>query len=126
MSDQAHDKTTHEHGGPRVYAGTLVVLVILTAITVYVATFDFGNVNVVVALGIATIKASLVALIFMHLRYDKPLNAIIAVSGFLFLGLFLMFCLTDIDARLNPVPGTLKVAPPKPPAKVAASAVEHK
>ena len=44
-----------------------------------------------IALFIATIKAILVALFFMHLLYDKPVNAIIAVAGFLFLGIFLMF-----------------------------------
>ncbi len=38
------------------------------------------------ALAIATVKAALVALFFMHLRWDKPVNAIIAVAGFLFLG----------------------------------------
>ena len=120
MSEQAHN-TTHEHGGPKVYAATLAALLAFTAIKVFVAQFDFGSVNVVVALTVATIKATLVALIFMHLRWDKPLNAIIAVSGFLFLGLLLMFCLTDIDARSNPIPGTLKVKP-----AAAAPAAEHK
>lgn len=130
MSASAHDNTTHEHshGGPKVYALTLGALLVLTIITVYVASFDFGSVNVVVALAIATVKATLVALIFMHLRNDRPLNSVIAISGFLFLGLLLMFCLTDIDARPNPVPGTVKVplkaaAPATPPA--APAAAEH-
>ncbi len=125
MSEQAHN-TTHEHGGPKVYAATLGALLVLTATTVFVAQFDFGSVNVVVALAIATIKATLVALIFMHLRWDKPLNAIIAASGFLFLGLLLMFCLTDIDARSNPIPGTLKVKPPVTAAPAPPPAAEHK
>jgi cytochrome c oxidase subunit IV len=109
----AHEHATHEHGhgGPKTFGVTLAVLLVLTVITVIVAGFDLGNTNVVVAIGIATVKATLVALIFMHLRHDKPINAVIAVSGFLFLGLLLMFCMTDIDARLNPTPGTLKVAP---------------
>jgi cytochrome c oxidase subunit 4 len=91
---------------------TLAALLVLTIITVYVAGFDFGSVNVVVALAIATVKASLVALVFMHLRNDKPMNAVIAVSGFLFLGLLLLFCLADIESRTDPVPGTLKVKTP--------------
>ena len=107
----AHEHATHEHGGPKTFGITLAALLVLTVITVIVAGFDLGNINVVVAIGIATVKATLVALIFMHLRHDKPINAVIAVSGFLFLGLLLMFCLTDIDARHNPTPGTLKVAP---------------
>ena len=57
--------------------------------------------NVVIALFIATIKASLVALFFMHLRWDKPVNAVIALAGFLFLGIFLMFDFIDFGARDN-------------------------
>ena len=123
----AHEQATHEpsHGGPRTYAITLAALLILTVITVIVAGFDLGNVNVVVAIGIATVKATLVALIFMHLRNDKPVNAVIALSGFLFLGLLLMFCLTDIDARHNPTPGTLKVAPTAMAPAPAPPAAEH-
>jgi cytochrome c oxidase subunit IV len=87
----------HEHGGTAVYAKTLIALLILTAITVIAA-----------ALTIATIKASLVVLFFMHLRWDKPVNAIIAVAGFLFLGIFIMFCLLDFDARNNYLPSNLR------------------
>ncbi len=89
----------HQHGGPKIYAATLVALVILTAITVGAAYIDLGSGNVVVALVIATIKATLVALFFMHLRWEKPVNSIIAVAGFLFLGIFLMFDLIDMDTR---------------------------
>lgn len=106
----AHEHTqTHEHGGPKVFAMTLAALLVLTIITVFVANFDLGSINVVAAIAIATVKASLVALIFMHLRHDKPVNAVIALSGFLFLGLLLTFCLTDLTARQNPIPATLKV-----------------
>src|SRR5580698_10376385 len=73
----------HEHGGPALYA------------------------KVVVALLIATIKASLVALFFMHLRWEKPVNSIIAVAGFLFLGIFLMFDLIDADTRNYYLPQNL-------------------
>jgi cytochrome c oxidase subunit 4 len=97
----------HDHGGTAVYAKTLIGLLILTAITVAAAGFDFGQGNVVIALVIATVKASLVVLFFMHLRWDKPVNAIIAMAGFLFLGIFLMFCLIDFDARNNFLPSNL-------------------
>jgi cytochrome c oxidase subunit 4 len=122
----AHEHTeNHSHGGPKTYIATLAALLLLTIITVFVAGFDFGSVNVVVAIAIATVKASLVVLIFMHLRHDKPVNAIIALSGFMFLGLLLLFCLTDIDARNNPVPGTLKVKPKAAAATVAPAPAEH-
>ena len=75
------------------------MLFILTAITVGASYINFGSANVVIALFIATIKAILVALFFMHLLHDKPVNGVIAVAGFLFLGIFLMFDLLDFDAR---------------------------
>ncbi len=100
-----HTETSHaahaheEHGGPKLYTGILIALLILTGITVGAAYIDLGSGNVVVALIIATIKASLVALFFMHLRWEKPVNSIIAVAGFLFLGIFLMFCMIDQESR---------------------------
>jgi cytochrome c oxidase subunit 4 len=48
---------------------------------------------------IATFKASLVALIFMHLRHDKALNSIIFVSSLIFLGILLGFCTIDLGSR---------------------------
>ncbi len=70
-------------------------LMVLTALTVAVSYFDFGAVNLLVALGVATAKATLVALFFMHLRYDKPFNAVVFVIGIAFLGLFLGVTMMD-------------------------------
>ena len=75
---------------------------------------NLGAGNVVVALVIATIKASLVVLFFMHLRWDKPVNGIIAMAGFLFLGIFLMFDLLDYDSRNNFMPQNLHLNPDMP------------
>jgi cytochrome c oxidase subunit IV len=109
------------------YAKTLVSLLILTAITVGASYINFGAFNVVVALTIATIKATLVALFFMHLLHDKPVNGLIAAAGFLFLGLFLMFTLLDFNSRENPQPRNLPtvIAPPPAAAPAAAPAPEH-
>jgi len=99
-----------------VYAKTLVSLLILTGITVAASYVNFGAFNVVVALTIATIKATLVALFFMHLLHDKPVNGLIAAAGFIFLGLFLMFTLLDFDTRENPQPRNMPAValPPTP------------
>ena len=111
------------------YLRTLIALLILTGITVGASYIHFGSgaANVVVALTIATIKATLVALFFMHLLHDKPVNGLIAAAGFVFLGLFLMFTLLDFDTRENPTPRNLPamVAPPAP-ATSPAPAPEHK
>jgi cytochrome c oxidase subunit 4 len=73
----------------------LTMLLFLTWITVAVSYIDLGGMNVVVAMGVATIKGSLVALYFMHLRWDRPYNAVILVASLFFLGLFLSFALLD-------------------------------
>ena len=93
------------------YLATLVVLLILTAITVGASYINFGSGNIVIALSIATVKAIIVALIFMHLLHDKPVNAVIAVAGFLFLGIFLMFDFIDVTTRTNPQPTNLHASP---------------
>ncbi|MEC8554001.1 MAG: cytochrome C oxidase subunit IV family protein [Planctomycetota bacterium] len=70
-------------------------LIILTIATVYQATLDLGSMELVASLVIATIKASLVILFFMHMIHDKPLNAIFFLSSFIFVALFLGFTLMD-------------------------------
>jgi cytochrome c oxidase subunit IV len=79
----------------RVLLAVFGVLIVLTAITVAVSYFDFGALNLTVALGVATIKAALVALWFMHLRYDGGLYAFVFLVGVAFLGLFLAITMLD-------------------------------
>ena len=88
----------------RKYLLTLIALLILTAITVGASYIQFGSGNIVIALAIATLKAIIVGLVFMHLMHDKPVNAVIAVAGFIFLGIFLLFDFLDVGTRTNPQP----------------------
>lgn len=90
---------SHDHSG--IYLRILILLLILTAITVGASYIDFGSGNVAIALFIASVKAILVALFFMHLKDDKPVNAIIAIAGFIFLGIFIMFDLIDFNTRVK-------------------------
>ena len=83
----------------RVLLGMFAALMVLTAITVGVSYFDLGPLNLLVAMGVATVKATLVALYFMHLRYDSLLNAIFFVIGVAFLGLFMMITMLDTIER---------------------------
>ena len=113
------------------------MLLILTGITVGASYFDFGSANVVVAMFIATIKASLVALIFMHLKDDKPVNAVIFTSSLIFLSIFIGFCMLDVQSRDKVSTGKLtwveeqdreeakKKAKMAPPAQHGAPAAEH-
>jgi len=91
----------------------LGALLALTAITVAAAGINFGSpsTNTWVAMLIASVKATLVALFFMHLKYEKPVNGIIFVVGIFTLALFLIFILLDIDTRHDLRPANL--APPR-------------
>jgi cytochrome c oxidase subunit IV len=106
----AHSEEIHVHGGPKVYAAVLGGLLVLTVITVGASYIDWGGglVNVIIAMLIASMKASLVALFFMHLRWDRPISAIIFCSSLFFLGLFLIGCYTDNIARPPTEPTNLK------------------
>jgi cytochrome c oxidase subunit IV len=97
----AHDDHGEEHGLSHVTPlsllwGVLAVLIALTIITVYSAGIDLGaQWNLVLAMVIATIKASLVVTFFMHLLWDKKLHLLVFLSSVLFLILFLAMALTD-------------------------------
>jgi len=121
-----HTHSEHSHGGSGVYVKTLLALLFLTIVTVGASYVDFGSGNVVIALFIATIKATLVALFFMHLRYEKPVNAVVACAGFLFLGIFLMFCFIDVGARDDAKPMNALPVNYAPPAPVAPAPAEQK
>jgi cytochrome c oxidase subunit 4 len=113
---QAHDHEPHIHGGPKLYGAVLAALLFLTVVTVGASMIDFGGglINVIIAMLIASIKASLVALFFMHLRWEGKMNAIIFCSTLFFLGLFLIGCYSDSIARPFLEPTNLKAPPPAP------------
>lgn len=77
-------------------------LFFLTVITVWVAQFDFGVLNVAIALGVATVKAYFVMAYFMHLKWDSVMNRVLILSSFGFLALLAIFCFLDFYTRVNP------------------------
>lgn len=83
----------------RIYYGVAGALLFLTFVTVFVAGIDFGPWNMVVAMIVALIKASLVGLFFMHLLYDNKIYAITFLSSLLFLAIFIIFTLFDLGSR---------------------------
>ncbi len=78
-----------------ILAAVLFALLVLTWITYAIAGIPLGNWNIVVAIGIASVKAALVAMFFMHLRWDKPFNGIILISSLAFVALFIVFAMID-------------------------------
>ena len=97
MSDHAHGHGDQVgHIAPlRYLMGTGIALLFLTWVTVAVAKVDLGEANIYVALAIAVLKGSLVALFFMHLRWDRPFNGIVFVGSLCFVALFLALSMTD-------------------------------
>ena len=74
-------------------------LMVLTAITVAVAFVNLGPLNFPVALGIAIVKATLVILFFMHVKYSSRLTKLICGTAFVFLGILFALTLTDYLSR---------------------------
>jgi len=88
---------SHVHVVPlRVLVAVWLTLLVLTVMTVGATHWNFGgSVNLWIAMGIATVKASFVALYFMHLRYDNPFHGIVLVTALLFVMLFIGLALID-------------------------------
>jgi cytochrome c oxidase subunit 4 len=85
----------------RLYFLIFGVLMTLTAITVYAANINLGSekLNTIVALTIAVIKATLVILFFMHVRYSPRLTWVVIASGFLWLAIMISLTLADYLSR---------------------------
>jgi cytochrome c oxidase subunit 4 len=89
----------HHVVSPKVYALIFLALMVGTAITVAAAYVEMGPFNPIVALAIACIKATLVVLYFMHIRYSSKLMKLTVASGlFMFLVLVSM-TLADYMSR---------------------------
>lgn len=66
----------------RLYSNVLITLLALTFFSVAITLIDLGNISIVVALVIASVKAFLVLKYFMHLKYDKPYFVIMVIFVF--------------------------------------------
>lgn len=90
-----------EHIVPvRIYLAIFVALLVGTALTVVAAFFDFPwRLNTVVALSIATIKATLVVLYFMHVRYSIRLVWVIVSAALFWMGILFALTLSDYFTR---------------------------
>ncbi len=84
------------HVSPKsVYYSIFTALMVLTAITVFAAFVNLGNLNAPVALIIATVKATLVVLYFMHVKYSSRLTKLVVVTAVGFLALLIVGTLHD-------------------------------
>ena len=95
------------HVSPKsVYYSIFGALMVLTAITVSAAFVELGAFNFPVALGIATIKATLVVLFFMHVKHSSRLTKLVIATSLFFLFILLAETMMDYASRgmMPPVP----------------------
>lgn len=83
------------------YWGVFFALVFFTVVTVSLAQYDFGKLNIIVTLLIASTKAILVMAVFMHLAFDNKFYAVIAATSLVFLSLFIGFPILDMNSRAD-------------------------
>jgi cytochrome c oxidase subunit 4 len=85
------------------YIGIFVLLLVLTGMTVLAAGLDLGPFNTAVALLIATTKATLVVLFFMHVKYSSRLTQLFVIAGLIWLGILIFITMTDFTSRSWPI-----------------------
>ena len=96
----ADDGQVHVHStSVKFYVGILAILVTLTLLTTAVASVHLGPLNLAVAIAIASAKATLVVMFFMHLKYDSRFNATIVICSLMFIGVFFAYTMNDTDTR---------------------------
>ncbi len=82
----------------------LVALLVLTVVTVLAAQVDLGKWNIVGALFIATVKATLVIAVFMHGKYENKIIITYMIIPFILLAVMILGVFTDDPFRAHPLP----------------------
>jgi len=88
---------------PKIYVAIFAALMLGTGITVWAAFQNFHQFNIVIALVIASIKATLVVLYFMHARYSPKRTQLVIVCSVFWLAILLALTLADYDTRSHEV-----------------------
>ena len=113
MSNAAVNQTEDHHAGgtghivdPRILVSVFLSLLVLTVLTVAASMIDLGAFNIWLALGIASLKATLVALFFMHLFWERPIASIVFGTSLLLVSLFIGLCVIDSkEGAPDQIPG---------------------
>jgi cytochrome c oxidase subunit 4 len=94
-----YDDNAEAHVPLSAYLAVFTALMVGTALTVWVAYHDFGIWNTPIALAIAIVKASLVILIFMHVKYGSRLVMLMAAAAFFWLFHMIVGTVADYMSR---------------------------
>ena len=86
---------------PKVNAlvGVWAALIVLTVLTTVISHINLGEFNIVAALFIALIKASLVVWIFMGVRFTTTLTKLFVVAGLVWLAILILLTFSDYSSR---------------------------
>lgn len=84
---------------PKIYIAIFLALILGTSLTTWAAFRNFGRFNIVIALAIATAKATLVVLFFMHARYGVQRTRLVIVCALFWLAIMLTLTLSDYQTR---------------------------
>ena len=110
MSDSTHSHAQAgdlpEHHSVAPYVIVWILLLVLTAVTVWTGHLHLGTLALPLALTIATTKSLLVLIIFMHLKEDKGVNRLVVATAFIFVLLLLGIVLGDVATRFKPTTPT--------------------
>jgi cytochrome c oxidase subunit 4 len=101
VAESALPETPHEHS-PMPYFAVWIALLIFTAITYFTGTAHLGEWALPLALFIAAIKSTMVALIFMHLRESSGATRLVFATALVFVALLLFFTVADVATRFKP------------------------
>ena len=100
MAEQPHE---NHIVSPKVYFAVFSALMICTILTVFASTVDlnsyFSGLNIIVALVIATFKACLVVLFFMHAKYSLRRTQMVIVCSVFWLAIMLFMTMSDYISR---------------------------
>jgi cytochrome c oxidase subunit 4 len=83
----------------RVYYTIFGILMLCTYLTVQIAFFDLGVLNTIAAIGIAILKATLVVLYFMHVKYSPRLTAAVVAGSVFWFGILIALTMSDYLTR---------------------------
>jgi cytochrome c oxidase subunit 4 len=108
--------STHEEHHSPSYLVILGVLLFLTVVTVAVAYVDMGNFNIIVAMLVASLKALLVAVFFMHLKYEDGITRFFAIVPIFLLAIMIGGVFIDNPLRVDP----------RSPELIQAEKIKHK
>lgn len=90
----------HEHVSPvSLYVKVLGSLFVLTGLTYAVSYANLGSASLAVAMFVAFMKATLVCMFFMHLKYDDRYHVFVFLSSLIFVSIFFTFVIFDLQSR---------------------------